>query len=174
MKEELYAIGKIQKCFGVKGEFVVELMTPKAERFSQLEGVLIGHDDGGVRPDKIRIERMRPQGRGIVVKLEGIDDQSRAEELLGCYLYVTHEDRIALPSHTYFIHDILGLKVEDEEGAPIGTVVDVLRLPAHDVYVVKQGSKEFWIPSVREIIRNVDLQKKVLQIHIIEGLLDPQ
>ena len=158
----------------MKGELVVESMTPKSERFSQLEGVYIGDRAGEVRPDKVGIEHVRPQRKGVIVKLEGIDDRGRAEELLGGYLYVTHEDRIALPPRTYFIHDIVGLKVEDELGIPIGTVVDVLILPAHDVYVVKQRSKEYWIPSVREIIRNVDLQNRVLQIHVIDGLLQPQ
>lgn len=172
VREDLYAIGRIQKCFGVKGELVVESMTPKAERFAQLERVLVGDIGGNVR--SLRIEYVRPRRNGVVVKLEGLDDRTSAEELIGDYLFVTNEERISLTPHAYFVHDIVGLKVEDEEGVPIGTVVDVLHLPAEDVYVVRQHSKEFWIPSAREIIRNVDLEKRVLKIRVIEGLLEPR
>lgn len=174
VREDLYAIGRIQKCFGVKGELVVESMTPKAERFAQLERVLVGDHGGNVRPKTFGIEYVRSRRNDVVVKLEGLDDRTSAEELIGDYLFVTNEERISLTPHAYFVHDIVGLKVEDEEGVPIGTVVDVLRLPAEDVYVVRQHSKEFWIPSAREIIRNVDLEKRVLKIRVIEGLLEPR
>lgn len=174
VKEDLYAIGRIRKCSGVKGELVVESMTPNAHRFSQLDRVFIGHDAREVRLNAVCIESTRPHRRGIVVKLKGIDDRNRAEEVLGHYLFVLREERITLPPETYFVDDILGLRVEDEDGARIGTVIDVLRLPAHDVYVVKQKGREFWIPSVREIIRSVDLRKRLLKIHVIEGLLESQ
>ncbi|HEY4643142.1 MAG TPA: ribosome maturation factor RimM [Bacteroidota bacterium] len=173
VKKELFAIGRIRKCVGVKGEVAVETLTPSAERFSRLKTVLVGREGTGDSPEAFSVERVRSRGGDVVVKLRAVDDRTRAEKLIGDNLYVTESDRIEPPPHAYFIHDIIGLTVEDENGTPIGTVVDVLRMPAQDIYVVRRNSDEFWIPSVREIVRDVDLRRRVLQIRVFDGLLEP-
>ncbi|MBI3578540.1 MAG: 16S rRNA processing protein RimM, partial [Ignavibacteriales bacterium] len=72
----------------------------------------------------------------------------------------------------FFIDDIIGMTVVSEEGEPIGTVKDILQTPANDVWVVQNGTKEVLLPAVKEVIKTVDLKRKEVVIHVMEGLLD--
>ena len=59
-----------------------------------------------------------------------------------------------------------------EAGAEIGTIKDVVRLPAGDTWVIRNGEKEILIPGVKEFIRSVDVGRRKVVIHVIEGLVD--
>lgn len=72
----------------------------------------------------------------------------------------------------YFIHDIVGMNVLTEAGGQIGIVREVMQLPANDVWVVASGDKEILIPAIKEVIRSVDLQRRVVVIRPMEGLLE--
>ena len=72
-----------------------------------------------------------------------------------------------------FIVDLIGLKVVTEDGEPFGTLTDVIKTGANDVYEVKTAEgKEVLFPAIRECIRNVDLEAGVVTVHIMDGLLD--
>jgi len=68
--------------------------------------------------------------------------------------------------------DIIGCEVVTEEQMKVGIVADLLSLPANDIWVVQNGKKEFLIPAVKAIIRNVDVKMKRITIHALEGLLE--
>ena len=68
--------------------------------------------------------------------------------------------------------DLLGASVVADNGENIGELVDMISLPANDVYVIKQGKKEVLIPVIPEIIRSVDLQMGLVTITPMDGLLD--
>jgi 16S rRNA processing protein RimM len=57
-------------------------------------------------------------------------------------------------------------------GGEIGVVREVLKMPANDVFVVDSGSKEFLIPAVKSVVKGVDLERRVVTIEEMEGLLD--
>jgi len=68
--------------------------------------------------------------------------------------------------------DIIGCEVVTEEQMKVGIVADLLSLPANDIWVVRNGKKEFLIPAVKAIIRKVDVKAKRITIHALEGLLE--
>ena len=70
----------------------------------------------------------------------------------------------------YYIADLIGLEVYCDE-KHIGHVDSILKTSAHDILVVKNGSKHM-IPNVDEFIKKVDLDKKTLEIRYMKGLLD--
>jgi len=61
--------------------------------------------------------------------------------------------------------------VRTAENLCIGEVIDVLTLPANDVYVVKDGSKEYLIPAIKDVIKKIDLEEEFILIEPIDGLL---
>jgi 16S rRNA processing protein RimM len=166
----LYAVGTVVKAIGIAGEVVVQPMTDFPARFRKLRILWMGTDSGSA--SEARVEKAVVSPRGIRLKLRGIDDRDAAERIRGNILFVDEAHRARLPEGRYFVHDVLGLAVREEGGADIGTVADVLRYPASDVYVVRGERGEILIPAVKEFIRSVDLGTRTMTVRLIEGMVE--
>lgn len=160
------------KPFGVAGQVVVQTMTDSPARFRKLRSVLIGKTAHHVRT--LGIQACVVEKRGVRLKLEAVDDRTSAEQLVGFLLYVPERQRIQLPKGKYFIHDIIGMTVVDEARGDVGVVSDVLKYPAHDVYVVERGGRSFMIPAVKEIVLRFDTAAKVLRVRLVDGMVEEQ
>jgi len=104
--------------------------------------------------------------------LDGINTVQEAEKVRDRYLFIPKEQVVTLPPGSYFVDDVIGCEVVTEDDVHIGKVFDLISLPANDVWVVQNGKKEILIPAVKEIIRNVDVEKRRITIHALEGLID--
>jgi len=155
---------------GIKGEVRVAMLTESPERFAMLKTVWCGSDE--TTAVRYSILSLRIERSAVVLKLKEIDSRSLADEQRGKYLFVEAKDTVAPKKGSYFIHDIIGMKVVTEAGEEIGSVRDVMELPANDVWVVASGKKEFLIPAVREVIRLVDLKGRTVVIRPLEGMLE--
>ena len=115
---------------------------------------------------------MRIDSRQIVLSVQGIETVEEAKKITGCYLFVQKENAVQLRDGSYFIDDVIGCEVVTEEQKNIGVITDLLTLPMNDVWVVRKDTKEFLIPAVKSIIRQVDIENKCVTIHALDGLLD--
>jgi 16S rRNA processing protein RimM len=166
--DALLAVGQVDKPFGIRGEVVVKPLTDSTGRFQRLRSVRVGRNAETSRP--ATVDAVAVEGRGVRVHLKGVDDRTAAEALRGHYLFVDRRHRAKLKPGQHFLHEIVGLEVEDERGVRLGVVKDVLKLPAQDVYVIAGGGREFMLPAVREFIREIDLKAGLLRVHLIEGI----
>lgn len=164
-----YAIGRITKSSGLKGEVAVQPLTDFPARFHRLKEVWI--ETGSSHPQPYQVEKVLVLSRTVRIQLEGVRNRVEGDTLVGKFLLVTEENRIQPRKGTYFIHDIIGSEAMNEEGRKIGIVREVWRLPANDVYVIRDGQREYLIPAVQGIIRDVNTEKKRIKIQTIEGLL---
>ena len=155
---------------GLKGEFRVAMLTDSPERFAKLKTVWCGADE--TTAVRFSILSMRIEPSAVVLKLQDVDSRSLADEHRGEYLFVEVKDTVAPAKGSYFIHDIIGMKVLTEAGEEVGIVWDVMELPANDVWVVTSGTKEFLIPAIKEVIRLVDLKRRTVVIRPLEGMLE--
>jgi 16S rRNA processing protein RimM len=166
--QELLAIGVIVKAFGIRGEVVAEPLTDQPARFRKLRAVRIGRDAAATR--EVRIAKATVEPRGVRILFAGVAERNGAEALVGEYLFVEPAQRIRLPKGRHFVHQVIGLSVVTEEGAAAGTVRDVLKLPAHDVYVVEHHGREYMIPGVREFILSIEPDRGTMRVRLIEGM----
>jgi len=90
--------------------------------------------------------------------------------LRGSLLVVRREEVHPLPEGFHYVFEIVGLEVETEAGERIGRVVDVLPMPANDVYVVDRDGTEVLLPAIQDLIR-IDKSEGRLVIRDMEGLL---
>lgn len=180
------AIGRISKGVGLRGEVKVQLLTDDPQRFSKLKSVWIGESEEGA--EKLTIESSRIQGPGVVLKFKEIDSRTAADTKRGRYIFISAKDVVAPAKGSFFVDDIIGMEVVSEEGEKIGTIQDVIQVSANDIWVVHppagragpperrrragSGAKEVLLPAVKEIIKTVDLKRKEIVIHVMEGLLD--
>ena len=95
-----------------------------------------------------------------------------AELLRNVPLLVSRENAVKLKPGEYFICDLIGLQVSDEEGKLLGRLTEVIQTGANDVYVVKmENEKEVLIPNIKECIIKVSLEEHSMTVHLLEGLL---
>ena len=108
-----------------------------------------------------------------ILKFDGIDTLNDVEVYKGASLFVDRKNAVKLQKDEYFIADLIDLVVVDENGNEIGTLIDVMRTGANDVYIVKnEEGKEMLFPAIKECILDVDFKKKKMTVHVMDGLLD--
>jgi len=120
----------------------------------------------------LTIEKIRPQKNLLIIKFKEIPDMNSAEEIKGGVLKITRDELMELPKDTFYIFDIIGMKVETEEGQNLGTIKDIIKTGSNDVYVVAGETKQYLIPALKDIVRSIDKDQKVMVIKPLDGLLD--
>jgi 16S rRNA processing protein RimM len=170
-KIEWATIGKIVAPFGIRGEMKVRSLSDIPNRFAKLDSV---HIAPGYT--HYPIESIRPyKGEMLLLKLGRVDDANVAETLRNCDLCIPLDELAKLPPDSYYQHDILGLRVMTLSAQEIGPIIDIMITGSNDVYVVKAtNGKQILIPAVKEVIKQVDLIRRVMYIDPIKGLLDDE
>ncbi len=166
----MIAVGRVTKSIGLKGELNVALLTDVPERFEKLKAVWVGADEA--QAEKHSVPAVRLGRSAVVLKLKDIESRSAADEQRGRLVFVPEKDAIVPKKGSYFIHDVVGMMVLTEAGEEVGTVQEIMKFPANDVWVVVAGTKEVLIPATKEIIKSVDLQRRTVRIRPLEGLLE--
>jgi len=154
-------LGRVVGLFGVRGWVKVHSYTEPREALLEYRGWLLGRD-GDWQP--VEVAEGRQHGKGIVVRLQGIEDRDAAAELLGSEIGV---DRDALPEAEdgrYYWADLEGLTVVHRDGTELGKVAYLMATGANDVLVV-DGPDERLIPFVPgTVILDVDLAAGVIRV----------
>ena len=154
-------IGKIINTHGVRGEVKLEPWADSPQQLKSLKNLWL---DGRALP----ILECRVHGRFVILKLEGVDSVEAAMVLKG---KVVHADRAELPlaEGSFFIQDMIGLPVLDQNGAEIGILREVLDYPAGRVFVVR-GKTEHLIPEKGGFFTSLDPALGHLEANLLEGM----
>ena len=168
---EKIKIGKIVNAVALRGEVKVYHYSDYKERFEELEEILVERKG---KYTAYEIENIRYQKNTAILKLKGVDDRNAAEALKESDIYITEDDLKELPEDTFYVKDLIGCRVLNEEnGAEIGVIKDVLQNSAQDIYqITLKNGKEALIPVVGEFVREVSIKEKYVKIHLIPGFID--
>lgn len=158
--KQFITVGQIINTHGIKGELKVYPLTDDMKRFRKLKKVYID----GVQKEVVWCKL---QTKTVVLKIDGIDSIEDANKYREKYLEVSREDAVKLPEGAYFVTDIIGCNVIDENGAQLGKIYDVIHTPSNDVYWIKEG-KELLIPVLKSIVVSVDVESKQIVIKPVE------
>ena len=168
--ENMLRVGVITTTHGVRGEVKVYPTTDDAERFLVLEEIWL---DTGKERLPLKIQNVKFFKNMVILKFEGYDDINAVQAWRQKDLLVTREQAVELQEDEYFIGDLIGLHVEDEEGNALGVLRDVLETGANDVYLVSRpGEKDLMLPAIKDCIREVDLESGIMRVRVLPGLLD--
>ncbi|HEY6011111.1 MAG TPA: ribosome maturation factor RimM [Nitrospirota bacterium] len=166
----LITIGKAVKPFGVKGEMKIEPMTDFPDRFKGLRRVYLVSPAG--KEIECEVRSVRYAGGAPYLLFGGYDSPEKARALNGWFIKIPVEEAVPLPEGTYYWFELIGMEVLSEAGDKLGTITDIFETGSNDVYVVKRGRKEFYIPATQEVIRQVDRKAKQMVIHLMDGLME--
>ena len=165
------AVGQIVGAFGIRGEVKVLPQTDFPDRFARTPTLYLG-DARAPRA----VQSARQHQRIVLLKLDGVDDATTAQQLRGLTLWIPEAERMPLTDDQFYLHDVVGLKVVHVNGQPLGDVVDFITGSGNDLFVVRAtpGGREVLLPAVREFIRELDIPGGVLRVDPIPGLFDDQ
>ena len=108
----------------------------------------------------------------VLLKLKGINTIEEAEKLRNAYIEIDRKDAIPLKKDEYFIADLLGLEVFTDTGEKLGILDDIYNNGSSDIFVVKNElGKQFLLPYIDEVIKNIDLNLGKIIVHLIDGLI---
>lgn len=170
MKKQYLEIGQIVTTHGVMGEVRVKPWCDSPELLCEFDRLFF---DGG--KTTVGVERARVHKNVVILKLEGINTMDDAQKLRNRVLYCSRDD-FELDEGTYFIQDLLGLRVEDADTAEVyGELCDVTQTGANDVYHIRrENGSVVLIPAIPDVIVKTDADGGVMLIRPLKGLFDDE
>lgn len=167
--EEFLQVGIISTTHGIKGEVKVFPTTDDAARFEELEYVLL---DTGREKRRLDISGVKYFKKFVILKFKGIDNINDIEKYKGKGLWVPREEAQELLEDEYYIADLIDMEVFLEDGSRFGILKDVIETGANDVYsIYREDGSEVLIPAIHQCVLDVDVTKKQMRIHLMDGLL---
>ena len=169
MKKERLEVGQIVNTFGIKGFVKIYPYVDDISRFDNLKKV---HIKSKKNDEELQIEEVKYQKNMVLVKFKGIETVENAEKLRNSFVEIDRADAIPLEEGQYFIADLLGLDVFLDTGEKLGVLEDIYNTGSSDIYVVKNElGKQFLLPYIDEVIKQINLEEGKIIVHIIEGLI---
>ena len=165
------AVGVIRKPHGVRGEASIEPWTASLDRFSELANVtLVSPDERETRD--LPIESARVHAGRALVKFEGIESPEEIRDLQGWTLEIPESEARKLDEDEYFLHDLEGLVLVDDQGRQRGVVKEAYEGGGGILLSVKGPRGTFEVPFAAAICTNIDLAAKRITVNLPDGLDD--
>ena len=167
--EDLLKVGVITTTHGVRGEVKVFPTTDDAERFLDIEYVLL---DTGKELRRLNIQNVKFFKNLAILKFEGVDNINDIEMYKGRDLWIPREEAQELGEDEYYVADLIGMDVLLENGEKIGVLRDVMETGANDVYIVDRvDGEEVLLPAIHDCVLDVDVEKNTMTVHLMKGLV---
>lgn len=167
MDKIFHPIAKVTKTSGLKGDVCLKPLSRYFEKYINKNKLMIGFSID--RSNKISVEMINGIGKKRKFKFSGFDSLDSAKKIIGKTIFVqTSKDS----EINWISKNILNYKVIDESGNLVGHIIDVMWLPSHDAYIIEKESKEYIIPIVTEIIKQVDYENRNIIIKVMDGLFN--
>lgn len=165
----LVELGRVRGPHGLRGELKVHLHFPESDALVTADVLFVKREDGDPQP--VRVEGVRPGGKGLLLKLEGIDDRDTAEDHKGAALCVPRDSLPEPEEDEFYLVDLVGCRVLGP-GGPVGEVVEVRAHPTVDTMVVRTpGGEHLEQPLGEHWLERVDLEAKEITLSTLDGMI---
>jgi 16S rRNA processing protein RimM len=164
-------IARIVKARGIRGEVACSIETDFPERFESLEDATVWMPDDTRLALKIE-EHWFHKDR-VILKFEGYDTMTAAQDLVGGRLVISEADALELDDDQFYEYDVVGSEVVTADGQRVGRVIRLMRTGGTDVLVIEgEDKREQMIPFADDICTEVDVKAKRITVNPPEGLLE--
>lgn len=164
-------VGRVLRPHGIRGELRVEILTGFPDQLGRHEAFYLAHPASAEDVTRYTVERLRVRGNVMLLKLHDCESRNAAEQLRGMLVQIPREHAAPLQEGEYYQFQLIGLRVETDEGTWLGRIVEVLETGANDVYVASGPFGEVLLPAIEEVVRQIDLERGRMIVHLLPGLL---
>ena len=167
---ERVTVGRVIRPHGLRGEMVVAVLTDVPGRFAPGNKLLMAREEGGPA-ETVVVESERPHKTGVVLRLAGVEDRDRVEELRGSWLEVERSEVPPAPPGTYYHFELLGCRCFDG-GRELGEVVEVVEDGGGLLLIVADGERRVPVPFVASFLREIDVAAGRIELDLPPGLVE--
>jgi 16S rRNA processing protein RimM len=150
----------------------MEILTDYPERIPLHDYLYLTHPATPDEVTRYALEAVRPHKGVLLIKLHDCDDRDAAEELRGMLVQIPFEAAIPLDEGEYYHFQLEGMDVETDGGEWLGRVAEVLEAGAHDVFLVRGPRGEILLPSIEDVILQIDLEAHKMIVHLLPGMVE--
>ena len=170
-EQDQVLVGKVVKAHGIKGEIKVFPFSKFPDDFKSYPDVIITDEPAGKRV-VYRVIKSRSWKKLAIIQLDGVDNRNDSEELRGKEVWILRQYLRQPEPDEYRLPEMKGLQVVTDNGRRLGTVTSLMATPGHDILVITGLDREYLIPAVDELIRDIDEETGTLIISPTPGLLE--
>ena len=164
---EFIEVAKIINVHGIKGTVKIYSLTSNTDRFNT--GCIFYID----KKIPVTIKSVRELSSDLaLLAFNEYDNINQVLEFKNKGLFIEESNLLELPEDEYYIYKLIGVDVYDQDNKFIGKIKNVLTTLANDVYDIDYNGKDVYIPAVKEFIKDVDIEKSIMKVSIIDGMLD--
>lgn len=170
MITDYFKVGEIASTHGLKGDVKVFPTTDDINRFKGLKECVIRTKK---RELAVEVTNCKFVGKFAVLKFKGFDDINDVEQFKHCGIYVAREDAVDLDEDEFYVADLIGVDVFDEDDNKIGILTEVIPTGANDVYTIQKSDDEndtVLVPAIKDCIKSIDIENNRMVIHMMKGL----
>lgn len=166
-KDNFVAVGYIVRPHGIKGDIKIMPLSDNPLRYSTLKKVYIFTKSG---KKECVVNKVKKTKGGLIVGFAPPLTVSEAEESAGGHIMVSADEVPGLGKGRYYHFEIIDMEVYTTDGGYLGRISDILSTGSNDVYIVKGNDREYLIPAIYDVIKEVDTTAKRMVIELIDGL----
>ena len=169
MIKKYLEVGRIVGTHGIKGEVRIEAWSDSPDFLSQFKVLYLKEGQESIKV------KCRPHKNIALAKIENVETIEQGEMLRGQILYIDRDD-VKLSEGQHFIQDLIGCKIIDiDTKKEYGTLVQVLKTGANDVYAVKSAdNKEYLVPVIDDVVIEKNVEQGEILIRPLKGLFDDE
>jgi len=162
-------VGEIVGAFGIRGQVKLLPLTDFPERFERTKTLYLGDEH-----DPMTVVSAQQHKNLVLLTLAGVDTVDAAEKLHGITVSIPDAELTPLPPDQFYLHDVVGLRVEHVNGQQLGVVTDIITAGGNDVFVVRNEATghEALLPVVKAFVKQIDIPAGLVRVEPIPGLFD--
>jgi 16S rRNA processing protein RimM len=169
-RKDVVQIGHVIRPHGVTGLLRIVSYAQSKETFLKAGSVYIAKANGNL--EEHTVVSIRERGSQYLLKVSGVESVEQADKLRGAEIFIGKESLGEKQEGDFYHHELLGLGVYLDTGRYLGVLKGIFPTGSNDVYVVEDQGKEYLIPAIYEVIKEVDLSEGRMVISAMKGLLD--
>lgn len=160
-------VAKIINVHGIKGTVKIYSLTSDINRFNENCNFYID------KKIKVSVKSVKKLSSELaLLTFNEYDNINQVLEFKNKGLFVEESDLLHLPENEFYIYKLIGMSVYNQDDKFIGKIKDVLTTLANDVYDIDYNGKSVYIPAVKEFVKDIDIEKSIMKVDIIDGMLD--
>ena len=168
--KDLILLGHVIRPQGLAGLLRIVSYAHSTETFLRAGSVFLSIDKKEFLKEKV--VSVKPHGSTCILRLSHINSIDQAERYKGAEILIRKESLSKEEGDEFFWYELIGLDVYLLSGQYLGVIKKIFPTGGNDVYVVEGQGKEFLIPAIHQVVKEINIGDKKMIISPIKGLLD--
>ena len=168
--KDLILLGHVIRPQGLAGLLRIVSYAQSTETFLRAGSVFLSIDKKEFIKEKV--VSVKPHGSTCILRLSHINSIDQAERYKGAEILIRKESLSKKEGDEFFWYELIGLDVYLLSGQYLGVLKKIFPTGGNDVYVVEGQGKEFLIPAIHQVVKEINIGDKKMIISPIKGLLD--